>query len=127
MTRYSSFKSLPLIIFVLTVFDIIVLNFGLVNASVYWFLSRFCTLLQLFLVAKILQFVYVNFNALFKAKRFIVLSTIYFAIYFIYGIIKIVLREDTVDSGLPLNSCLWRLQFLMVYGFMYEPIFFIAL
>ena len=124
MTRYSSFKSLPLIIFVLTVFDIIVLNFGLVNASVYWFLSRFCTLLQLFLVAKILQFVYVNFNALFKAKRFIVLSTIYFAIYFIYGIIKIVLREDTVDSGLPLNSCLWRLQFLMVYGFMYEPIFF---
>lgn len=124
MISYSFFKNLPFIIFILTVFDIIVLSFGIVNSTVSWFLSRSCTLLQLFLIFRILQFVLANFKSLIVEKEIIVLSTIYFVIYFIYGLIKIVLKEDTVDSTLPLNSCLWILQFLMVFCFMHEPVFF---
>lgn len=117
------YRYIPYIFFFISIFDNVVLTFGVKIFNLSFFITRVLQIAEIYFIALTLLYVKQHFAILKGKRKYLLFFYLYCIGYFCYGLFKLFFSSDTLNSRAATASCLGFMQVGMIFFFQYEEVF----
>ena len=119
----KQFRYIPYIFFFISIFDNVVLTFGVEIFGLRLFITRALQIAEIYFICLTLLYAKQHYTVLKEKRKYLLFFFLYCVAYFCYGLYKLFFTSDTLDSRAATASCLGFMQVGMIFFFQYEEVF----
>lgn len=119
----KQFRYIPYIFFFVSIFDNVVLTFGVEIFDLSFFITRVLQIAEIYFIGLTLLYIKQNYVILKEKRKYLLFFYLYCVAYFCYGLYKLFFSSDTLNSRAATASCLGFMQVGMIFFFQYEEVF----